>query len=162
MSKTSPGLKRLPVAPVAESIRQSVLADSGKAEPRSAPRSRASPAPPQKPPRAAIRPPRPASPGACRKGRPARPPKASGKRAEILASAQSGVLPAPPDFTAETHRRFRAKLAEVVALVEAAYVEGLALYRHDAFIGSSMKAVMRYRDLALCALEARAAMAAAA
>jgi hypothetical protein len=29
-------------------------------------------------------------------------------------------------------------------------------YRHDGFMGSSMKAVMRYRDVALIALEARA------
>jgi hypothetical protein len=79
----------------------------------------------------------------------------------MLASAQAGVLPAVPNFEAETHKRFRAKLAEVIALVEAADVEALSTCRHDGFMGSSMKAVMRFRDLALAALEARAAKAAA-
>ena len=46
----------------------------------------------------------------------------------MLASAQAGKLPAPPDFTAETHKRFRAKLAEVVALVEAGEAEALAAW----------------------------------
>jgi hypothetical protein len=75
--------------------------------------------------------------------------------------AQTGVLPAPPDFTAETHKRFRPKLAEVVALVEAGNVKALAAWEHKGFMGSSLKAVMRYRDLALIALEARVAKAAA-
>jgi hypothetical protein len=48
----------------------------------------------------------------------------------------------------------------VIALIEAADVEGLRAYRHDGFMGSSMRAVMRYRDLALIALEARAPKAA--
>ncbi len=82
--------------------------------------------------------------------------------AETLASAQSGVLPAPPDFTAETHRRFRPKLAEVVAMVERDDVEGLRAYRYAGFVSTSPKAIMRYCDLALTALEARAAKAAAA
>lgn len=92
------------------------------------------------------------------RGKPAiAPRKPSGKRAEMLASAQPGALPAPPDFTAETHKRFRPKLAALVALAEGGDVQGLAAYRHDGFMGSSIKAVMRYRDLALTALEARAA-----
>jgi hypothetical protein len=82
-------------------------------------------------------------------------------RAERLALAQAGALPAPPDFTAPTHKRFRPKLAAVIALIEASDVEGLCAYRHDGFMGSSMKAVMRYRDLALIAFEARTATAAA-
>jgi hypothetical protein len=49
----------------------------------------------------------------------------------------------------------------VVALVEAGNAKGLAAYRHDGFMGSSMKAVFRYRDLALVALEARRAKATA-
>jgi hypothetical protein len=48
----------------------------------------------------------------------------------------------------------------VIALVEAGDVAGLAAFRHDGFMGSSMRAVMRYRDLALIALEARTAKAA--
>ena len=83
-------------------------------------------------------------------------------RAERLALAQAGVLPAPPDFTAPSHARFRPKLAAVIALAEAGDVEGLRAYRHDGFMGSSMKAVIRYRDLAVVALDARARLAAAA
>jgi hypothetical protein len=79
----------------------------------------------------------------------------------MLASAQAGKLPASPDFAAETHARFRPKLAEVVALAEAGDAKALAAWEHKGFIGSSMRAVMRYRDLALVALEARAAKTAA-
>jgi hypothetical protein len=88
------------------------------------------------------------------------PRRPAGPRAERLSLAQAGVLPAPPDFTAESYRRFRGKLAAVIALVEVADVNGLRAYRHDGFMGSSMKAVLRYRDLALVALEARTAKAA--
>ena len=80
----------------------------------------------------------------------------------MLASAQAGKLPAPPDFAAETHARFRPKLAEVVALAEAGNVAGLAAWTPSWFIGSSTKAIMRYRDLALVALEAHARQADAA
>jgi hypothetical protein len=47
----------------------------------------------------------------------------------------------------------------VVALVEAADVAD-SPHGRQGFIGSSTKAIMRYRDLALVALEARAAKAA--
>jgi hypothetical protein len=48
----------------------------------------------------------------------------------------------------------------VIALVEAGDVEGLSAWAPTWFIGSSTKAIMRYRDLALVALEARTAKAA--
>lgn len=37
----------------------------------------------------------------------------------IMAAAGEGALPAPPDFSAETHMRFRKHLAEFVAMDEA-------------------------------------------
>ena len=72
------------------------------------------------------------------------------------------MLPAQPDFAAETHKRFRPKLAEVIALAKAGDVKGLAAWTPSWFIGSSTKAIMRYRDLALVALEAHARQADAA
>lgn len=82
--------------------------------------------------------------------------KAPGKRAAAEAAAAAGTLPTPPDFSAETHKRFRGKLAEVVALVEAKDVAGLKAYAINP-ISSSPKAIDRYRNLAVIALEAQAA-----
>src|SRR5687768_13709977 len=48
-----------------------------------------------------------------------------GKRKAIIEQAQSGALPAAPDFSKQTHARFRAKLAKLVALAEAGDVESL-------------------------------------
>ncbi|MCA3560057.1 MAG: hypothetical protein IOC82_03380 [Aestuariivirga sp.] len=46
-----------------------------------------------------------------------------GKRKAIIEQAQSGALPAAPDFSKPTHARFWAKLAKLVALAEAGDVE---------------------------------------
>ena len=43
---------------------------------------------------------------------------------EALGKAQAGKLPAPPNFEAETHRRFRPKLAELVELAKAGDAKG--------------------------------------
>lgn len=86
---------------------------------------------------------------------------APGKRAAILEAAQRGELPAAPDFTAETHKRFRAKLAEVVAAAEAGDLAALRAFEIKP-VSSSPKAIIKYRDLAVIALEARAAKGAAA
>lgn len=80
---------------------------------------------------------------------------AGGKRAEILAAAEAGKLPPVPDFSAETHRRFRPKLAELVALVKAKEVKKLKAYPINP-ISTSPKAMDRYRNLAVIALEAQA------
>lgn len=89
---------------------------------------------------------------------PAEKPKAerkpTGKRAAILEAAQRGEMPAAPDFTAPTHARFRKKLAEIVALVEAGDVAGLKAMVINP-VSSSPKAMAKYRDLAVIALEAR-------
>jgi hypothetical protein len=101
-----------------------------------------------------------AAPKAAAKPEPA-PEKAAtakpmGKRAAILAAAQGGTIPAAPDFSAPTHARFRKKLAEVVAMVEAGNIEGLKAFPIKP-VSSSPKAIARYRDLAVIALEAKAA-----
>lgn len=81
--------------------------------------------------------------------------KPSGKRAEILAAAQAGTIPDAPDFSAETHSRYRKKLGEIVALVEAGNIEALKAFPINP-ISSSPKAMDKYRNLAVIALEARA------
>lgn len=78
-----------------------------------------------------------------------------GRRAEIAENAAKGILPPVPDFSAETHRRFRGKLAEIVALVEASDVAALIAFPINPY-SSSPKAMARYRDLAVQAIEARA------
>lgn len=83
-----------------------------------------------------------------------------GKRAAILAAAQAGALPTPPDFIAATHARFRGKLAELTKLAEAGDIEGLKAFAINP-ISSSPKALDRYRNLCVLALEARMTAAAA-
>lgn len=77
-----------------------------------------------------------------------------GKRKAIIEQAQSGALPAAPDFSKPTHARFRAKLAKLVALAEAGDVEGLKAIEINP-VSTSPKAMARYRDLAIIAIEAR-------
>lgn len=88
-------------------------------------------------------------------------PKPEGKRAAILAAAQAGVLPAAPDFSADTHKAWRKRLAEVVALADARDIDGLKANTVEPK-SSSRKAICAYRDLAITALEAQAAQAKAA
>jgi hypothetical protein len=160
MSKTTPGLRRLRASPAAETIPTAVLADQrkGRADALAkiaaakAPKTAAEAPRARRAPKARAKAERPASKAA----------KPLGKRAALIASAQAGKLPSPPDFAAETHARFRGKLAEVITLAKAGDVEGLAAWTPSWFIGSSTKAIMRYRDLALAALEAHARQADAA
>lgn len=81
-----------------------------------------------------------------------RPP--AGKRAAIEAAARKGKLPEPPDFSAPTHTRFRNKLASVVELAKAGDLKGLQAFQINP-VSSSPKAIARYRDLCIVALEAR-------
>jgi hypothetical protein len=78
----------------------------------------------------------------------------TGKRAAAEEAARSGVLPEPPDFSAATHARFRNKLARLVELAEAGDIEGLRAVEINP-VSSSPKAMARYRDLCIIALEAR-------
>ena len=79
-----------------------------------------------------------------------------GKRAAIEAAAREGKLPEPPDFSAETHKRFRNKLASVVELAKAGDLKALRAFEINP-VSSSPKAIARYRDLCIVALEAQAA-----
>jgi len=84
----------------------------------------------------------------------------TGKRAAVEEAARQGQLPTPPDFSAATHARFRGKLARLVAMAEAGDTEGLkAMAINPA--STSPRALARYRDLAVLAIEARKAAAAA-
>jgi hypothetical protein len=74
------------------------------------------------------------------------------KRQAILDQAQSGALPQAPDFSKPTHARFRAKLAQIVALAEAGDIAGLQAFEINP-VSSSPKAMARYRDLCLIALK---------
>lgn len=84
------------------------------------------------------------------------PTRPIGKRKAIERAAAAGTLPTPPDFSADTHKPFRAKLATLVALVEARDVNGLRAVAINP-TSTSPKAMLRYRDLAITALEARSA-----
>lgn len=74
--------------------------------------------------------------------------------ADIEAKARQGELPPPPDFSAPTHARFRAKLAALVELAGKADATGLRAIQINP-VSSSPKALARYRDLAVLAIEAR-------
>ena len=78
-----------------------------------------------------------------------------GKRQAILDQAQTGALPTTPDFSKPTHARFRAKLAQIVALAEAGDIAGLQTFEINP-VSSSPKAMARYRDLCVIAITARA------
>jgi hypothetical protein len=84
----------------------------------------------------------------------AAPRRPLGKRAQIETDARAGKLPEPPDFSAETHKRFRNKLAAVVALANAGDLNGLRAFQINP-VSSRPKAIARYRDLCVIALEAR-------
>lgn len=87
---------------------------------------------------------------------PAAAPSAPRRRrdADFEAKARQGELPPPPDFSAPTHARFRAKLAALVELAGKADGTGLRAIPINP-VSSSPKALARYRDLAVLAIEAR-------
>lgn len=74
---------------------------------------------------------------------------------ELEASARKGELPEAPDFSAATHARFRNKLARIVELAAAGDIAGLKAVEINP-VSSSPRAMMRYRDLCVMALGARA------
>ena len=87
------------------------------------------------------------------------PAPAIGKRQAIIDQAQTGALPAAPDFSKPTHARFRAKLAQIVALAEAGDSAGLQALEINP-VSSSPKAMARYRDLCVIAIMARSTVTA--
>ena len=82
-----------------------------------------------------------------------------GKRQSILKQAQTGTLPRAPDFSKPTHARFRAKLAQILALAEAGDIAGLQGFEFNP-VSSSPKAMARHRDLCVIAITARARVSA--
>jgi hypothetical protein len=80
--------------------------------------------------------------------------RSQGKRAAFEAAARDGVLPEPPDFSAETHRRFRPKLAKLIELAKAGDVAGLKAAEINP-VSTSPRAMQLYRKLCVIALEAQ-------
>lgn len=72
---------------------------------------------------------------------------------EALEAARKGVLPPAPDFTADTHKRFRPALLALQALIEAKDIAGLKAFPINP-ISTSPKALERFRNFAVIALEA--------
>lgn len=70
--------------------------------------------------------------------------------------ARNGVIPRPPDFSAATHRGYRARLRRLVELVKAGDVRALKResFRSNA---TSPRALGKYRDLAVLAMQTRRA-----
>ena len=71
-------------------------------------------------------------------------------------AAKQGKLPPEPDFSAETHRSYRPKLATVTTLAKAGDVKGLLKLNCPTYDSSAI-AVARYRDNCVAALKVRAA-----
>ena len=99
-------------------------------------------------------------PRAAKVAKPAPEPKAPkeakvGKAAGLEAQARTGILPPAPDFTAPTHKAFLKKHAALVATAEAGDLAGLQAFEIKP-TSSSPKALIRYRDRAILALQARA------
>ena len=89
----------------------------------------------------------------------AAPTPVLGKRQAILDQAQTGAIPDAPDFSKPTHTRFRARLAQIVAMAEAGDIAGLQAFEINP-VSSSPKAMARYRDLCVIAITARSAVTA--
>ena len=81
-------------------------------------------------------------------------PRARSRLQDLRAEAIAGNLPAPPDFSAPTHARFRGKLEGLIALAGQGDIVGLREVTINP-VSSSPKALARYRDLCVTALEAR-------
>ncbi|WP_198375758.1 GIY-YIG nuclease family protein [Neoroseomonas rubea] len=83
-------------------------------------------------------------------------------RGEDRKAAARGLIPDPPDFSKPTHALYRALLASVVAMVEARDMDALRAFSIHRWNSDSLRAIQRYRDNALLALEVQAAQAAQA
>jgi hypothetical protein len=117
-----------------------VIEENAKPEPRAARKAKAAPAP--------------------KAANPAKASAGPGKFAAIRAAAERGELPPVPDFSAELHKRNRGRLAQLVAMAEKGDVAGLEAFPIKPNC-TSPKAMARYRNLCLIALNVRAAKPAA-
>lgn len=139
-------IKAILTAPGFETAQGRLVAEIDACEPEAP----AEPAPPPVAPEPAV------EPTTISEGEPTAAPSAPRRRrdADIEAKARQGELPTPPDFSAPTHARFRAKLAALVELAGKADATGLRAIPINP-VSSSPKALARYRDLAVLAIEAR-------
>jgi hypothetical protein len=136
-------------------------ADAAVAKPAKAPKAKTAKAPkaakPAKAPKAAKAVKEPKAP---KEPKVKEPGKREAAFAEATASAQRGVLPVAPDFSAPTHKAFRKKLETLVAAAKAGDVDALKADTTEP--KSSSRAILcRWRDLTVTALEAKAAKKAA-
>lgn len=140
-------IKAILTAPGFETAEGRLVAEIDACEAAAPP---AEPAPPRVAPEPAV------EPAPIADAEPAAAPSAPRRRrdADIEAKARQGELPPPPDFSAPTHARFRAKLAALVELAGKADAPGLRAIAINP-VSSSPKALARYRDLAVLAIEAR-------
>ena len=141
-------VKAILTAPGFETAEGRLVAEIDACEP-DAP---AEPAPPPVAPEQAAEP----APVVEKSVEPAAAPSAPRRRrdADIESKARQGELPPPPDFSAPTHARFRAKLAALVEMARKADATGLRAIAINP-VSSSPKALARYRDLAVLAIEAK-------
>lgn len=70
-------------------------------------------------------------------------------------AAAQGKLPTPPDFTANTHKYYRPKLAEVVKMAKAGDAKGLRAFKINGS-STSPTAIKKYVACALKAIAAKA------
>jgi hypothetical protein len=84
-------------------------------------------------------------------------PRRFGRRnhARILEQAKAGHMPPKPDFRAETHKYWRARLDEVAELAKKGDAAALKKCEIPDY-SSSPRAINRFKDLCLVALQARA------
>lgn len=80
-------------------------------------------------------------------------PRMQAKTVAAFEAARRGELPAPPDFSADTHKPYRKRLEELRQLVKAGDLEALRAYPIKP-TSTSPKALDRYRNCAVLALEA--------
>jgi hypothetical protein len=146
--RTPKAIKSILTAPGFETAEGRLVAEIDACEPDGP----AEPVPPPVAPKQAAEP----APVVEQSAEPAPAPSAPRRRrdADVEAKARQGELPPPPDFSAPTHARFRAKLAALVELAGKADATGLRAIAINP-VSSSPKALARYRDLAVLAIEAR-------
>lgn len=144
--RTPKAVKSILTAPGFETAAGRLAAEIDACEPEAS----AEPAPPSVTPEPAV------EPVPIADAEPTATPSAPRRRrdADLEAKARQGELPPPPDFSAPTHARFRAKLAALVELAGKADATGLRAIAINP-VSSSPKTLARYSDLAVLAIEAR-------
>jgi hypothetical protein len=75
---------------------------------------------------------------------------------KLMEQAKLGILPPAPDFTAPTHKPWRKKLTDLQELVASKNLTALREYKINP-ISTSPKALNKYRNCAVVALEVAAA-----